>query len=544
MKKMGNVIVCLVLTVAFFVPVSAVNDELKDTTSIEVTPIDFAVQPTDVEWSKEYGSDEFDMLHCVHETDDGGYIACGVTTAEDLDNVLRPWVLKIAADGNEVWEWELTWMGYEGNYFNHFDDSYCTFVQQTNDGGYIVCVGLLCDTGMESYWVCGLAKLDESGGEEWVEHYAVWHEWSFHPRSLIELPEGGFMLTGLSGNYGIDEDYYACLLKTDSDGKEQWRKEYNYGDGDDQTWGICGTNDNGFLITGYALTETDGFDYWLIKTDADGNEEWSKTFGGYDTDFGHSRNCFQTDDGGYLMCGYSYSFGAGRADVWSVKTDSIGTMEWNKTYGGRSMDVCWSMESTDDGGYVLCVSKNITSISGNRDDIHLVKLTDDGHIEWIQEFGGTGTQIGMYITGTDDGGFMVSGRTGAYGSSSSDGLLVKFAPFENQRPNKPAQPSGPARGRPGTDYTFTTSATDSDGDQVSYRWDWGDGNFSEWLDTTEATYSWSAEDNYDVRVMARDEQGGESDWSDPLPFSTPLRHQMLLERIMEWVLQLFGITIP
>jgi len=79
-----------------------------------------------------------------------------------------------------------------------------------------------------------------------------------------------------------------------------------------------------------------------------------------------------------------------------------------------------------------------------------------------------------------------------------------------------------SKGKPDTEYTFSTTAvTDPDGDMIYYQWDWGDGNFSELLGTTEATYTWSYEDNFEVRVIAMDEHGGESDWSDPFTFSTP-----------------------
>jgi hypothetical protein len=99
--------------------------------------------------------------------------------------------------------------------------------------------------------------------------------------------------------------------------------------------------------------------------------------------------------------------------------------------------------------------------------------------------------------------------------------LVKFGPFENQRPDKPTKPSGPSNGKPEIEYVFSTSSSDPDGDSIQYLWDWGDGNFSELMDSAEANYVWLNEDKFEVRVMAIDENGGESDWSDPLVFSIP-----------------------
>jgi hypothetical protein len=165
---------------------------------------------------------------------------------------------------------------------------------------------------------------------------------------------------------------------------------------------------------------------------------------------------------------------------------------------------------------------NYGGFSGEKDDINLVKFDINGNIEWIQEHGGSGIQIGGFVDNTIDGGFIISGCTGSFHSSNSDGLLVKFGLFQNQRPNKPSTPTGPSRGKINTEYTFSTnSVSDPEGDIVYYKWNWGDGNYSELLESTEATYTWSYEDNFEICVMAIDEHGGESGWSEPFAFSTP-----------------------
>jgi len=310
-------------------------------------------------------------------------------------------------------------------------------------------------------------------------------EWMFSPHSLIEFEDGSFLVVGTSGAADIEEnmDYSACLYKINSMGIEQWHKEFSYG-GDDAGYALCRTNDNGYLITGWADNNRNA-DYWMIKTDSNGDEIWNKNFGGSKYDFGHSRNCYQTGDGGYIMSGYTYSYGAGKLDAWIVKTDSMGNMDWNRTYGDKQDDVCWSFESTNDDSYVFCMTYNINGNIGDKDDIHLVKTDSDGHIIWIQEFGGEGRQVGQHICKTSDGGFIVSGRTGKYFDFSSDGLLVKFAQYENERPIKP-DIDGPSKGKPDEEYTFTAITSDPDGDSLQYMWDWGDGNFSDWLDTNEA----------------------------------------------------------
>ena len=92
-------------------------------------------------------------------------------------------------------------------------------------------------------------------------------------------------------------------------------------------------------------------DFWLVKTDANGNKEWNKTFGGTDPDW--ARSVQQTSDGGYIIAGLTESYGAGSHDFWLIKTDSNGNKEWDKTFGGIGYDEAYSVQQTSDGGYIL-----------------------------------------------------------------------------------------------------------------------------------------------------------------------------------------------
>jgi len=219
----------------------------------------------------------------------------------------------------------------------------------------------------------------------------------------------------------------AGLLKTDELGIEQWYKEYKYGDYDDRTEGVCRTRDGGYILTGWGKDTS--YDYWMIKTDEFGDEQWNKTYGSSGDDYCHTKDCYQTSDGGFIMGGFSSSYGAGGFDIWLAKTDSTGNMLWNKTYGGSNNDVCWGMESTDDGGYVVVATMNYDGFSGDKDDINLVKIDGAGNIVWVQEYAGPDRQIGTSVDKTSGGGFIVAGCNGRFHDPDSDGLIVKFAPF-------------------------------------------------------------------------------------------------------------------
>jgi hypothetical protein len=413
-NKIVGIFVCMLMFASVLSVAAPVN---KKETSIS------SPGSKGVEWSKTYGGSEFDELRCVQETADGGYIACGET---ELSNNFYSWVLKVDAAGNEEWNWTQTQFYYNGTYYDIID-AYSICIQQINDGGYLVGLQLTFVYNTEKLIFGGLAKLSAAGAEEWVQIYADEFSWSFCPCSLI-VEDDGYLLVGVSGAPELTAtDTAGAMLKTNTNGVEQWRQEYQYSNGYDYGFGVCRTTDNGYLITGYVQITTTKYNYWMIKTDANGNEQWNKTFSrsaGYG-DYANVGNCYQTPDGGYIMGGYSYTSGL-NSDLWMVKTDSSGTMDWNKTYGDSSRETMWSFEQTNDAGYVLCDTNNFTHTQGDKEDIILIKIDENGNTKWVQKFGGPGQQIGIYVNNTRDGGFIVSGRTGAYQNPTSDGLLVKF----------------------------------------------------------------------------------------------------------------------
>jgi len=151
---------------------------------------------------------------------------------------------------------------------------------------------------------------------------------------------------------------------------------------------------------------------------------WTATFGGNSDDYGQSVQ--QTSDGGYILGGYTNSFGAGNWDMYLVKTDSLGIMEWDTTFGGSSIDRCHSVQQTSDGGYIL---GGYTMSFGN--DMYLVKTDSQGHLEWQQTFGGNQTDHCRSVQQTSDGGYILGGYTLSFGAGVYDMYLVKTDPTGN-----------------------------------------------------------------------------------------------------------------
>ena len=212
-----------------------------------------------------------------------------------------------------------------------------------------------------------LRKENAHPNVEWIKTFGG-KDWD-GGHSVRQTTDGGYIIIGGTEYFGAgSSDVY--LIKTDSAGNMLWNKTFG-GPGFDQGWSVQQTTDGGYIITGNKGYSTGDSDLYLVKTDSAGNMLWNKTFGGSGSDIGWSIQ--QTNDGGYIIAGATYSFGAVSGDVYLVKTDIAGNMLWSKTFGGSGWDVGESVQQTDDGGYII--AGNLQSF-GESSDVYLIKLTD------------------------------------------------------------------------------------------------------------------------------------------------------------------------
>ena len=184
------------------------------------------------------------------------------------------------------------------------------------------------------------------------------------------------------------------------------------------------SSDGGFILLGETTSfGNGGRDIWLVKTDQNGNEEWNNTFGGSETDTPPQDGKLETSDGGFILSGYTRSFGNGNSDMWLVKTDQNGNEEWNKTFGDSLFDGSNSVQQTNDGGYIIL---GLTQLTNNETDVWLIKTDQNGSEEWNKTFSDFGYGQGHSVQQTSDGGYIITG----YISSSL--FLIKTDPQGNE----------------------------------------------------------------------------------------------------------------
>jgi hypothetical protein len=316
----------------------------------------------------------------------------------------------IKTNNNGNEEWNRT--------FGGTDYDYGESVQQTTDGGYIITgiTNFSYNTGYGDFW---LIKTNNNGNEEWNKTFGGTNvDW---PHSVQQTTDGGYIIMGVTNSFGSgNEDIY--LVKTDADGNKLWDKTFG-GISQDLGYYAQQTSDEGYIITGGTYSSSSGsYDIWLIKTNINGDETWNRTYGGISGDNGYYIQ--QTSDGGYIVIGYTYSFSSGKEDIWLIKTDTSGNKVWDKTFGGIHHDGGYSVQQTSDGGYII--TGYTDSFDAGNYNVWLIKTDNNGIEEWNRTFGGTTTDDnGRSIQQTSDGGYIILGSTKSYDTGDYDVLLIK-----------------------------------------------------------------------------------------------------------------------
>ncbi len=346
-------------------------------------------------WTKTYGGTGWDQAYSGVQTPEGGYVITGRTSssgAGGFDILL----IKTDAGGNIIWS----------KTFGGASDDWPGCVIQTSDGGYAIAGGTRsAGAGDYDFW---LIKTDAQGNMKWNRTYGG-VVWDF-AHSIIQTGDGGYAIAGVKNLAGINAgDFW--LIKTDANGYSTW--DFTYGQGAiDEAMDVTQTSDGGYALAGAGFAN-------LVKVNANGGLQWTKYYGFI------AKSLVETDDGGYVLTGYDYEFDSDDYNMWLLKADANGNVEWNKTIGGTDWDYAQSVTKTSDEGYA--VAGYSRSYGSGLYDFWLIKTDNSGNVQWNQTYGGGSVDQAFSIIETSDRGYLMIGKTDSFGAGSSDFWLVKLA---------------------------------------------------------------------------------------------------------------------
>jgi len=359
-------------------------------------------QPPDSLWSRTYGGSSDDGAYSVQQTADGGYIVAGWT----LSSGAEPDFYLVKTDNCGEPLWTRTYGG------SSTDQAYS--VQQTADGGYIVAGRTWSfGAGYDDFY---LVKTNSQGDTLWTHTYGGWS--NEYANSVRQTADGGYIMAGWTWSFGVAQDFY--LVKTNSSGDTLWTRTYG-GSSSDWAYSVQQTADGGYIIAGWTWSSGAEQDFYLVKTNNQGDTLWTRTYGGIRSDYASSVQ--QTTDGGYIVAGSTQSFGAGAEDFYLVKTNSLGDTLWTRTYGGSYWDEAYSVQQTADGGYI--VAGYTYSFGAGWYDFYLVKTNFLGDTLWTRTYGGSGADGANSVQQTTDGGYVMAGYNASTGPSA-DMWLVRI----------------------------------------------------------------------------------------------------------------------
>ena len=353
-----------------------------------------------------FGDASYDYGRSLIELNDGGYLIAGNTSLLG-DNYSNALLIKIDHTGKEMWKRDYT--------FSSVDR--LNMVKELQDGS-LVAAGFTMSSTNYSKDIF-VIKTDAQGNLEWQRSYGDAQD---ETANSIDISiGGGFIISGevINENTGFSLCY---LIKIDNEGGLDWSNTFG-GNQNDNGLSVISTNDAGFAITGMtrSLGDSNG-DVWLIKVNSNGEMEWERTYGGDDTEYG--RTIQQTVDGGYIIIGQTESFGLGYNDAYLIKTDSQGNEIWSQTFGGQGTDQGRQVVNTLDEGYLISGYTDSFGTLGGF-NFWLVKANSLGELEWQRFYGEQGDDRGLSGIQTSDGGYAIAGYTNSGTSSGSDILFIK-----------------------------------------------------------------------------------------------------------------------
>ncbi len=352
-------------------------------------------------FQKTYGGTQKDEGKAIVQTADGGYILAGHTYSAPADSQ-DVYLVKTNAAGDTLWT----------HTYGGANTDWANAVQQTSDMGYIIAGGTTSYGAFNELPL--LIKTNATGAVTWAKTIGGANINDAY--SVQQTTDGGYIFSGVTLSYGAGgADAY--LVKMNALGDTVWTRTFG-GTGIDYGAAVQELAGGGYVMAGYTSSFGTGTDIYLTLVNQSGTLLISKSIGG--TGYDRATAVRQTSDGGFILCGYTNSFGAGGWDVYVIKTNLSGSVTWAQTYGTASDEIAYAVRQTADGGYIV---SGTTSLNGT--DVFLMKLTATGAITWVKSYGGTGNESNWDVKQTTDGGYITLRGTMSFGAGNQDVYVVK-----------------------------------------------------------------------------------------------------------------------
>ena len=325
------------------------------------------------------------------------------------------WLVKTDPYGNM--EWNKTVSGSANSFIQTLDDGFAFVGTHASPiDGYIP-VGYLPEDFWSHVW---MSKTDAYGNMEWNKTFDEIMG-CYHGSSLIQTEDGGYALTANSFSSIGDYDD-VLLIKTDSHGYKEWSKLFDYSEYESDS-GLIQTIDGGFVLVGRTYSLGEGPTFWLVKTDKLGTIEWNITY--VNTRMVTVSSILQLSDESFVLAGATDTFGDRGADFYLTKIEDTGNMEWIQFYGTKNNELNYpSLIQTSDGGFAL-FGYTVTSDDGLLADFLLIKIDKQGNMVWNQTYAGEAILGHPSLVQTSDGGFALSASIGNWKTGDYDFLLIK-----------------------------------------------------------------------------------------------------------------------
>ncbi|OQX54514.1 MAG: hypothetical protein B5M53_05715 [Candidatus Cloacimonas sp. 4484_209] len=363
-------------------------------------------QAPDTLWTKTYGGTSNDWGYSVQECASGGFVIAGMTYSFGAGGE-DAYLIRTDAAGDTLWTKTYGGTGNDGGWF----------VQECASGGFIIAAET--QSFGAGWYDIYLIRTDENGNTLWTKTYGG-SNWD-QGYSVQECASGGFIIVGRTASFGAG-NYDVYLIRTDESGNILWTKTYG-GTGEERGWSVQECTSGGFVITGYTNSfGAGGYDVYLIRTDENGNILWTKTYGGTNDDAG--RSVQECASGGFIIGGRTRSFGAGGHDVWLIRTDENGDTLWTKTYGGTNHEWGRSVWECSSSGFII--AGWTASFGAGNYDVYIIRTDENGNTLWTKTIGGTDYEESWSVQECTGGGFIIAGHTASFGAGGEDVYLIRL----------------------------------------------------------------------------------------------------------------------